>query len=106
MDLVNIVYKYINRIINSDKLVELLENIDKSKFSKKEVIELNKLLADVKDIIKNVPIEMDEIEINRNSNSDYLIDILKGIIDNKENSQEIIEFAQNRYNGLLIEKYQ
>ena len=104
MDLVNIVYKYINRIINSDKLVELLENIDKSKFSKKEVIELNKLLADVKDIIKNVPIEMDEIEINRNSNSDYLIDILKGIIDNKENSQEIIEFAQNRYNSLLKEK--
>ena len=43
-------------------------------------------------------------EINRNSNSDYLIDILKGIIDNKENSQEIIEFAQNRYNSLLKEK--
>lgn len=56
MDLVNIIYRYANRFINSDELVELLAKIDKTKFSTSEVKEIEKLLEEVKKIIKNVPI--------------------------------------------------
>lgn len=35
MELIDIVYRYLNRYINSEELVELLENIDKTKFSQK-----------------------------------------------------------------------
>ena len=33
MDLVNIVYRYVNRFINSEDLIDFLENIDSSRFS-------------------------------------------------------------------------
>lgn len=36
MELVNIIYRYINRFINSEELLELLSNMDKNKFSKDE----------------------------------------------------------------------
>ena len=36
MDLVNIIYRYVNRFINSLELIELLTTIDRTKFSKKE----------------------------------------------------------------------
>ena len=43
MELINIVYRYLNRYINSEELVELLENIDKTKLSAKEQEDLSKI---------------------------------------------------------------
>lgn len=43
MELINIVYRYLNRYINSEELVEFLENIDKTKFSPKEQEDLSKI---------------------------------------------------------------
>ena len=43
MELINIVYRYLNRYINSEELVKLLENIDKTKFSEKEQKDLSKI---------------------------------------------------------------
>lgn len=65
MDLVNIIYRYVNRFINSDELIDLLKNIDKNKFSKKEIKEIEKLIEEVKKIIESVPIEIDQIELKR-----------------------------------------
>ena len=44
MDLVNIVYRYVNRFINSEELLALLKAIDESSFSAEEVVEIDKLL--------------------------------------------------------------
>ena len=59
MDLVNIVYRYVNRFINSEELLTLLKAIDESSFSTEEIVDINKLLDEVKNIIKTVPIEID-----------------------------------------------
>ena len=52
MDLVNIVYRYVNRFINSEELLALLKAIDESSFSAEEIVEIDKLLDEVENIIK------------------------------------------------------
>jgi len=52
MNLVTLMYKYINRFINSDELLESLEELDLNNFSKEEKISINKLIDDIK-IIKD-----------------------------------------------------
>ena len=51
MNLVTLMYKYINRFINSDELLESLEELDLNNFSKEEKISINKLIDDIKIII-------------------------------------------------------
>ena len=63
MELINIVYRYLNIYINSEELVKLLENIDKPKFSSKEQEDLVKILVSVKNVIATVPIEEDKYEV-------------------------------------------
>lgn len=104
MDLVNIVYRYVNRFINSEELIDLLENIDKSKFSENEKKEIEKLLEKVKKIIETVPIEIDQVEIRRLSSLNHILEDLEKIKTNEKNSKEAKEFAENRYNSLVKDK--
>ena len=66
MNSVNIVYRYINCYINSEELLAFLKEMNKSSFSKEEIVEINELLEKVETIIKNVPIEIDEVERKKN----------------------------------------
>ncbi len=104
MDLVNIIYSYINRFINSDELIELLTNIDKRKFSKNEQKEIEKLLEDVKKTIKIFPIEIDQIEIKRMNSLNHILKDLEKISANEKNSKEVKEFSKNKYDSLVKEK--
>ena len=63
MELINIVYRYLNRYINSEELVKLLENMDKTKFSPKEQEDLVKILVSVQNVIATVPIEEDKYQV-------------------------------------------
>ena len=65
MNLVTLMYKYINRFINSDELLESLEELDLNNFSKEEKISINKLIDDIKIIKDKTANEIDEIEKNR-----------------------------------------
>ncbi len=103
MDLVNIIYRYVNRFINSDELIELLGNLDKTKFSKKEIKEIEKLIEEVKKIIEHVPIEIDEIEINRMNMLNRILENLEKMMSNK-NSDEVKEFARRKYDSLVKDK--
>ena len=62
MNLVTLMYKYINRFINSDELLESLEELDLNNFSKEEKISINKLIDDIKIIKDKTANEIDEIE--------------------------------------------
>lgn len=104
MDLVNIVYKYVNRFINSDKLIELLEEIDKTKFSKEEIKEIEKLLEEVKKVIKNTPIEIDEMEQKREKSLNNMLKKIEKAKKNDKNSKDAKEFIEKEYNNLLKEK--
>ena len=65
MNLVTLMYKYINRFINSDELLESLEELNLNNFSKEEKISINKLIDDIKIIKDKTANEIDEIEKNR-----------------------------------------
>lgn len=62
MNLVTLMYKYINRFINSDELLESLKELDLNNFSKEEKISINKLIDDIKIIKYKTANEIDEIE--------------------------------------------
>lgn len=104
MDLVNIVYRYLNRFINSDELMEMLKNIDKNKFKQKEIKEIEKLIEEVKKIIEYVPIEIDQIEIKRMALFNHILESLEKIKENEGNSDETKEFVKSNYDSLVKDK--
>ena len=64
MNLVTLMYKYINRFINSDELLESLEELDLNNFTDEEKVSIKKLIDDIKSIKDKIPNEVDEIEKN------------------------------------------
>lgn len=104
MNLVNIIYRYVNRFINSQELIKLLEDIDKTNFSKKEANEIEILLGEVKKVIETIPIEIDQVEIRRIASLNRILEDLDKIKTNEENSKEARKFAEDRYNSLIKDK--
>ena len=104
MDLVNIIYCYVNRFINIDELISLLKNIDKNNFSNKENKEIVKLIEDVKEIVLNISIELDEFEIRRIKTLNRILTNLEKIIANNDNNADTIEFARKQYDKLKKDK--
>lgn len=49
-ELLNICYKFFNRFITADILIEQLTNIDKTNLSKNDIEETNKIISDIKKI--------------------------------------------------------
>ena len=87
MDLVNIAYRYVNRFINSEELLALLKAIDESSFSAEEIVEIDKLLDEVENIIRTVPIEIDNEERNRIASINRILSTLEKVKNNKENNR-------------------
>lgn len=104
MDLVNIIYRYVNRFINSQGLIKLLEDIDKTKFSNKEINEIEILLEEVKKVIETVPIEIDQVEIRRISSLNRMLEDLEKMKTNEKTSEEARLFIEERYNSLIKDK--
>ena len=104
MNLVNIVYRYVNRYINSEELLTLLKTIDESSFSAEEIIEINKLLDEVENIIRTVPIEIDNEERKRIASINRILSTLEKVKNNKENNQEVLDTVQRQYDNLIREK--
>lgn len=77
-ELLNICYKFFNRFITADKLIEELTNMDTTDLSKKNIEEQKKLIKEIKTIAQNIPNEIDEYVIQKK-------DQIKNIIDRFEN---------------------
>ena len=82
MDLVNLMYKYINRFINSDELLEELKKLELNHYSKEEEQEIKQLILDVQNIKNTIPNEIDDIERKRLGNIEHFL----GLIEQAENS--------------------
>mgnify|MGYP001118667445 CR=1 FL=1 len=104
MDLVNIVYRYVNRFINSEELLALLKAIDESSFSAEEIVEIDKLLDEVENIIRTVPIEIDNEERNRIASINRILSTLEKVKNNKENNQEVLDTVKRQYDNLIRER--
>ena len=92
MELLIICYKFFNMFITADKLIEMLENIDKSNLSKKELESTNELINKIKEIANNIPNEEDEFVKNRREKIKSVIEKIKSVsLDDKEKEEYINE---------------
>ena len=103
MDLVNIVYRYVNRFINSEDLIDFLENIDSSRFSEEENKQIDNLINEIKNVVETIPNELDEAEKKRIEMLDQMIQTFGNNLDNCKDSKAY-DFISKKYNSLLREK--
>lgn len=99
MELVNLMYRYVNRFINSNELIKELKKIDISNYQDKEVI--NKLIKDIEEVREKTPNEIDKVEKKRLEEIDNLLDKFKEVNTSDEQAKEFIE---KQYNNLLKDK--
>lgn len=99
MELVNLMYRYVNRFINSNELIKELKKIDISNYQDKEVI--NKLIKDIEEVREKTPNEIDKVEKKRLEQIDNLLDKFKEVNTSDEQAKEFIE---KQYNNLLKDK--
>ena len=104
MDLVNITYKYVNRFINSEKLLELLNNMDRKPFTDTEKKEIDELIKKLKEIITSVPNEIDDIEKKRMASLEKIITNIEKTLKNNKLDEKGQKFLQERYDSLLENK--
>lgn len=104
MDLVSLMYKYINRIINSDELLESLEEIDLNNFTDEEKASIKKLIDDIKSIKDKIPNEVDEIEKNRLEINEKYVNGIDKILQNNTLENKLKEKFLKIRDGLLEDK--
>ena len=64
-ELLNICYRFFNRFITADILINELSNIDKTNLSKDDIEKMTKLIEDIKKVEKNNPNKVDEYVIRK-----------------------------------------
>ena len=99
MELVNLMYRYVNRFINCNELIKELKKIDICNYQDKEVI--NKLIKDIEEVREKTPNEIDKVEKKRLEEIDNLLDKFKEV---NTSDNELKEFIEKQYNNLLKEK--
>lgn len=104
MNLVTLMYKYINRFINSDELLESLEELDLNNFSKEEKISINKLIDDIKTIKDKTANEIDEIEKNRLETIERIVSNINIILESDNLEKDLREKIEYRKKYLLEDK--
>lgn len=104
MDLVSLMYKYINRFINSDELLESLEELDLNNFTDEEKASIKKLIDDIKSIKNKIPNEVDEIEKNRLEINGKYVNGIDKILQNNTLENKLKEKFLKIREGLLEDK--
>lgn len=104
MNLVTLMYKYINRFINSDELLESLEELDLNNFSKEEKISINKLIDDIKIIKDKTANEIDEIEKNRLETIERIVSDINIILESDNLEKDLREKIEHGKEYLLEDK--
>lgn len=62
MELVNLMYRYVNRFINSNELIKELKKIDICNYQDKDKEVINKLIKDIEEVREKTPNEIDKVE--------------------------------------------
>lgn len=96
--------KYINRFINSDELLESLEELDLNNFFKEEKISINKLIDDIKIIKDKTANEIDEIEKNRLETIERIVSNINIILESDNLEKDLREKIEHRKEYLLEDK--
>lgn len=97
MNYINLTYSYINKLIKSEKLIELLTNIETTNYTEKEKEQLKEIINELTETIKNVPNEIDYIEEFYQKMLDSNIEYLEKV---KHENEELEQY----YNSLIEQK--
>ena len=98
-ELLNICYKFFNRFITTDKLIEELTNVDTTNLSKRDIEEQKKLIEEIKTIARNTPNEIDKYVIQKKEQIKKMIDKFERIPKDDKN----IDFLNKRLENLKKE---
>ena len=104
MDLVKLLYKYINKFINSKELLASLKQIDLTKYNKYEIVKIKELIKDLEKIIKEIPNEIDEVEKKRLKDIDKLLNALNDENIYKSLDDECLDFIKRKKDSLEKDK--
>ena len=94
-NLLNICYKFFNRFITADKLIEELTNMDTTDLSKKNIEEQKKLIKEIKTIAQNIPNEIDEYVIQKKDQIKNMIDRFENIPKDDKNLDFLNKHLEN-----------
>ena len=100
MDTVKLMYLYRNKYINSDELLEELENLDFSNFSSNEIKQIHQIVCDIKKIKDTIPNEVDEYEKRRMKSIDRTIESLEKM-KKKNNFDNVVKEKLKKYDKQL-----
>ena len=95
-ELLDVCYRFFNRFITADVLIEQLSNIDKTNLLKEDIDEINKMIEDIKKITNDIPNTVDEYIIKKREKISELITKIEQF-PKDENSRE---FLNKHLNGL------
>lgn len=104
MDLVKLLYKYINKFINSKELLVSLKQIDLIKYSEDEILKIKELIKDLEKIIKEIPNEIDEAEKKRLKDIDKLLNALNNENIYKSLDEDGLDFVKRKKESLEKDK--
>ena len=104
MDLVNLMYKYINRLINSNELLEKMNSFDLTKVSGEEKKNIESLIQNIENIKSETSNEIDEIEKNRIKTIEKFIDVMDKALGSNNLDSETKEMLIKRKQGLVLDK--
>ena len=104
MDLVKLLYKYINKFINSKELLTSLKKVDLTKYSEEEILKIKELIKDLEKIITEIPNEIDEIEMKRLKDIDKLLNALDNENIYKSLDEEGLDFVKRKKDSLEKDK--
>ena len=94
-EMLNICYKFFNRFITADKLIEELTNMDTTDLSKKNIEEQKKLIKEIKTIAQNIPNEIDEYVIQKKDKIKNMIDRFENIPKDDKNLDFLNKHLEN-----------
>ena len=90
--------------INSDELLESLEELDLNNFTDEEKVSIKKLIDDIKSIKDKIPNEVDEIEKNRLEINEKYVNGIDKILQNNTLENKLKEKFLKIREGLLEDK--
>ena len=84
MDIVRLMYKYINKFINSHELLGALKDLNLSLYSKEEVRDVKELIKNIEFNVENIPNEVDQFEKKRLEKIDFMKESFEKILSDSK----------------------
>lgn len=103
MRMVDIMYKYVNRFINADDVLKLMDDLEG--YSKDDEENIKKIKLEIKKIIESVPNEEDEVERKRKETINHFLEKIKNAkTDNEKIQAKIDKKKEELQSDLLLVK--